>query len=99
MPMKPRPTTATLILRFEASDFRLFMNNLRLQFAERSSGRKFFNQHASRANVRNPLVTGLAFDAQIAMERDLIERGEKRGPVHFAGAGDNFLAPRAGDFG
>src|SRR5258705_280765 len=99
MPMNPRPTTATLTLRFEISGFGVLMKNLELQFAEKSSCRKFFNKLASRADVRHALIARFPLNAEVALKSNLIQSRKKRGPIHLAGARDNFLAPRAGDFG
>ena len=58
-----------------------------------------FEVIASGADIRDPLIARLAFDAKIAVELLVLERLEESAPVDLAGADDHFLAPCARDGG
>src|SRR5690349_12385521 len=55
--------------------------------------------HLTRgADVRDALVASFAFDAAPTIETQLLQRAEKRLPIHLSRSGGNFLTPLAGRF-
>ena len=87
--MKPRPTMPTLIICNQTPKRPCSL----LQSEER------FHIATRGADIRKPLVAGLALDSQIAFEIQLREHLEKRGPIDFARADDDLVTPSAGFFG